>query len=896
MKVKFKKRIYLIALVIISMAIPIHCQGQSAPPPQTPQYIPSDQIYNPAMCTENKLIAPLDLKGKMTYKDFNVQMRFKEATNVQTIKLDNTVYLLVGNGFGNIYLDGKKYRVAKAYVKSPSDHQMDGNYVHAEVQVSCIADDGSRLVLVKILQLVDSIEPGYQHGLHQFGFGRGKQLLSMQSKLDMKSEMSLIRAGRVNELPRSAFRPGNKATFETFFIQDEFFYYYQAQETFGNCLPTTWLVSYDPAAINNEEFSDLVMRDVALFNPHEPAKVGKTLYNNKDKPPGYHKKKKPKLAEDKPKEKPKKKKDPFSSKKPKEKKKDPFAASGKPKKPENNNSFGMAPPPPKKKKKESPNYNLGKSNTPPPAEKKPSANGGYNMAPTPQKQNPEKKPAQGFNAPPAKTKAKKQPANGGYGVPAAPPKKKKAKNDDDALMKEADAALKGLPDPKKHRSDGSSGDPTKLLPGPKTYNKDNKFNQKNAKKAKKGKKGKKAGKLAKPINNSNYLPPPIPLPQAAPGTPAPQAGVLSAAGPVHLDNFYKKELTKEQKLKKKIASLPKYKVYTVTKPHKLGWCPAGAILAWKGKELKKVKLTGKKKDFPKSPNKKYQFVPVYYDKSKMKGYFVPNLLAVPSDYDIRKKKKDDPVPVWNQKENRFILVDFDCDKVKLKKKDEEKMKKKIKKNGKQKKEEKKKKGGKKKKDDKKKKKDDKKKKDKKKKDKKKDKKKKKDDKKKKNKKKKDEKKKKDKKKKKDEHHPKKKKEEKKKQEKKKEKKKEETNNGGGDISSYFNAPSDDSNSSSTHNSKHKSQSEPTIPTDQNCDELMNQAANNPTPELTQKLKDLCGISLGSKLQNMVPIFGKVNSIGNAFKSFFSRAAQLPSKPYHQQNRARLMKKAQGLEA
>jgi len=69
----------LILILTIAILSPINLSKQV-------QYIPSDQIYNPQLCADKKMTAPFDLKGRMTYKDFNVQTRFKDAQQVETIK------------------------------------------------------------------------------------------------------------------------------------------------------------------------------------------------------------------------------------------------------------------------------------------------------------------------------------------------------------------------------------------------------------------------------------------------------------------------------------------------------------------------------------------------------------------------------------------------------------------------------------------------------------------------------------------------------------------------------------------------------------------------------------------------------------------------------------------
>lgn len=53
--------------------------------------------------------------------------------NIRVTKLDQSSYRIEGEGFGYITYDNRRYVVTKAYVKSPSDHKIDGSYLHAEL-------------------------------------------------------------------------------------------------------------------------------------------------------------------------------------------------------------------------------------------------------------------------------------------------------------------------------------------------------------------------------------------------------------------------------------------------------------------------------------------------------------------------------------------------------------------------------------------------------------------------------------------------------------------------------------------------------------------------------------------------------------------------------------------
>lgn len=63
----------------------------------------------------------------------------------------------------------------------------------------------------------------------------------------------MINEGKIKYLPNSVFETRQAATLGTFFIQDTNFMMYKGQETFDKCEPTTWLISFDPAAIATNE-------------------------------------------------------------------------------------------------------------------------------------------------------------------------------------------------------------------------------------------------------------------------------------------------------------------------------------------------------------------------------------------------------------------------------------------------------------------------------------------------------------------------------------------------------------------------------------------------------------------------------------------------------------------
>lgn len=157
------------------------------------------------MCPFDKLRSPLELNGIMKYDDFTVKLDFKPANSVMTTKMDDSSFRIDGNGFGFITYDDKQYAVERVFVKSPSDHKIEGSYLHGELQV--VATSGSeRIVLAKLLQEVPTIVAGYQQGMSQFGFGKN-QLKWLRPKLLPEAESKLRSEGRAAEIGNSSFFP-----------------------------------------------------------------------------------------------------------------------------------------------------------------------------------------------------------------------------------------------------------------------------------------------------------------------------------------------------------------------------------------------------------------------------------------------------------------------------------------------------------------------------------------------------------------------------------------------------------------------------------------------------------------------------------------------------------------
>lgn len=231
-KASHKKLTPMLFAIILSLTL-LATLTKSEDPAAQVVSIAESELFDSKSCPFDKLRAPLELNGKMKYDDFNVKLDFRTARNIETTKMDDSSYRLEGSGFGYIYYDDERYVVEKAYVKSPSDHKIEGSFLHGELQVQAV-NGSNRLVLTKLLQEVPKVLDGYQGGLGQFGFGIG-QLKFLKPKLSQEMENSYLKAGKAKDIPNMSYQPRKNASFNTFFIQDTKWMMYEGNETFDRC-------------------------------------------------------------------------------------------------------------------------------------------------------------------------------------------------------------------------------------------------------------------------------------------------------------------------------------------------------------------------------------------------------------------------------------------------------------------------------------------------------------------------------------------------------------------------------------------------------------------------------------------------------------------------------------
>ena len=133
-QVSHRKPVPMLFVILLSITLltgPVF--SSDADPGAEVVSIPESELFDSKSCPFDKLRAPLELQGKMKYDDFEVKLDFRTARNIETTKMDDSSFRLEGTGFGYIYYDDKRYVVEKAYVKSPSDHKIEGSFLHGEI-------------------------------------------------------------------------------------------------------------------------------------------------------------------------------------------------------------------------------------------------------------------------------------------------------------------------------------------------------------------------------------------------------------------------------------------------------------------------------------------------------------------------------------------------------------------------------------------------------------------------------------------------------------------------------------------------------------------------------------------------------------------------------------------
>lgn len=208
-------------------------------------------------------------------------------------KMNSNTFRIVGENFGSIKLDDTVCKISTLYLKSPSEHMMDGSLLNGELQVYCESTKrGHDIVLVKMLAEVPKIEQGMPCGMGSFGFGSGR-LFNLDQKVSLDEELALIEK---NVFKNSDLLTHQPANLNSFFIQNVKFMKYKGKATFDTCKDVTYLISTDLAAFSTHE-----LREIPKNQKYQPDFKTKDMrafkmkvYKNYDRPKGYKSKKKPK--------------------------------------------------------------------------------------------------------------------------------------------------------------------------------------------------------------------------------------------------------------------------------------------------------------------------------------------------------------------------------------------------------------------------------------------------------------------------------------------------------------------------------------------------------------------------------------------------------------------------
>jgi carbonic anhydrase len=115
---------------------------------------------------------------------------------------------------GEITFKDTTFNFVKAYVKSPSEHKIEGQSFDAEIQISATAGS-NRLVLVKLLQKMPSLNSDFEIGLKKFEFGTNK-LRTLADKISLDQELDLIISDKMDYIPVSSLEISKIKTGVTF--------------------------------------------------------------------------------------------------------------------------------------------------------------------------------------------------------------------------------------------------------------------------------------------------------------------------------------------------------------------------------------------------------------------------------------------------------------------------------------------------------------------------------------------------------------------------------------------------------------------------------------------------------------------------------------------------------
>lgn len=115
-------------LLLTALAVTVMVQATTA----TPEPLKT-QLFNVKTCKVSNVISPFDIYTPMKYKDFTVVPKFTQSKGATVSKLTGGSFLIEGDGFGQIVYNKKAYTIMNVYVKSPSEHKVEGQGFDAEI-------------------------------------------------------------------------------------------------------------------------------------------------------------------------------------------------------------------------------------------------------------------------------------------------------------------------------------------------------------------------------------------------------------------------------------------------------------------------------------------------------------------------------------------------------------------------------------------------------------------------------------------------------------------------------------------------------------------------------------------------------------------------------------------
>lgn len=183
-------------------------------------------------CNAQKLKGPINLNMPLPFEKFRPNLNFvKPDSPIRVVKISPDTYELKGK-FGFIEFLGNTREVRKVFIKSPSEHTVEGVQFAMEMQLYASGDKTDAGIVISKL-----FEKSSEENLDakMLGFGSGKlKKLKKGEKFMVLEPISLMNL--VSDSPA--------------------FINYQAETTTGNCEMVEWLISVETGQIGKSQLSE----------------------------------------------------------------------------------------------------------------------------------------------------------------------------------------------------------------------------------------------------------------------------------------------------------------------------------------------------------------------------------------------------------------------------------------------------------------------------------------------------------------------------------------------------------------------------------------------------------------------------------------------------------------